>query len=226
VISGETRLVGLLGDPVSGSLSPLMQNAAFAARGLDWAYVPLRVRGGELGEAVRGLPALGFAGANVTTPHKLAVAKLVEADVTSVNTLVVRDGRVHGYTTDAAILDGLEFDRAAILGDGGAAAAFAGALPAARRFARRGTWPPDVAEADLVVNATSERDEIVAELRSGQTLIDLPYPLTATARAAAAAGARVIDGFEVLVAQGAAAFELWTGVPAPIEVMRAAVRSA
>ena len=78
---------------------------------------------------------------------------------------------------------------------------------------------------DVVVNATSERDEPVAELASGQTLVDLPYPRTATARLADDNGARVVDGLDVLVAQGAAAFRLWTGVPAPVDVMRAAVRS-
>jgi shikimate dehydrogenase len=223
MISGETRLVGLLGDPVSQSLSPLMQNAAFAARGLDWAYVPLAVTTEQLEDALRGLIALGFAGANVTTPHKLAVAKLVETDAPSVNTLVVRDGRLYGSSTDAAILDALEFRSGAILGDGGSATAFAQALPEARQFARRGEWPPDVSDADLVVNATSERNETLVELREGQTLIDLPYPPTATARNAEAAGARVIDGLEVLVAQGAASFELWTGVPGPTEVMRGAL---
>jgi shikimate dehydrogenase len=224
LISGETRLVGLLGDPVAQSLSPLMQNAAFAARGLDWAYVPLPVAAERLEDALRGLVALGFAGANVTTPHKVVVARLVETDKPSVNTLVVRDGRVLGYSTDAAVLAELEFERAAILGDGGAAAAFAAALPAASRFSRRGTWPPDVSGADLVVNATSERDESLVELGSGQTLVDLPYPSTATARVAERAGARVIDGLDVLIAQGAASFELWTGVPPPVEIMRAAVR--
>jgi shikimate dehydrogenase len=161
----------------------------------------------------------------VTTPHKLAVAKLVDADVASVNTLVVRDGRLHGTSTDPAILRGLAFERAAILGDGGAAAAFAEALPGAQRFSRRGTWPPDVVDVDLVVNGTSERDEPLVELRSGQTLVDLPYPATATAREAERRGARVLDGLDVLVAQGAAAFELWTGLPAPVDVMGAAVRS-
>ena len=226
MISGETRLVGLLGDPVSQSLSPLMQNAAFAARGLDWAYVPLPVASESLADAVRGLLALGFAGANVTTPHKLAVTKLVDTDEPSVNTLVVRDRRLVGSSTDTAILAGLEFRRAAILGDGGSAAAFAAALPDALRFSRRETWPPQVADADLVVNATSERDQVLVELGPGQTLVDLPYPRTATARAAEAAGARVVDGLDVLVAQGAASFETWTGVPAPVDVMRAAVRSA
>jgi shikimate dehydrogenase len=216
-------IAALLGDPVSASLSPLMQNAAFAARGLDWTYVALRVRREALEDALRGLVALEFAGANVTTPHKLAAAKLVGADVESVNTLVVRDGRLHGSSTDAAILAGLEFERAAILGDGGAAVAFAAALPGAARFSRRTEWPPDVAGVDLVVNATSERDEVLVELGPGQTLVDLPYPATATARDAAARGARVVDGLDVLVAQGAASFETWTGVPAPRDVMRAAL---
>jgi shikimate dehydrogenase len=225
MISGETRLVGLLGDPVSGSLSPLMQNAAFAVCGLDWAYVPLLVRADQLEAALHGLAPLGFAGANVTTPHKLAVARLVGANVPSVNTLVFRDGRLQGTSTDAAILAGLEFERAAILGDGGSATAFAAALPEAVRFSRRGDWPPDVSGVDLVVNATSERDEVIVEVGPAQTLVDLPYPATATARAAEERGARVVDGLDVLVAQGAAAFELWTGVAAPTDVMRAAVRS-
>jgi shikimate dehydrogenase len=225
VITGETRLVGLLGDPVSGSLSPLMQNAAFAALGLDWAYVPLPVRRERLETAVYGLAALGFAGANVTTPHKLAVARLVETELSSVNTIVVRGARVLGFSTDAAVLEELDPQRPAILGEGGAATAFAEALPQARRFSRRGEWPPAVTDADVVVNATSERDEVLAEVVGGQTLVDLPYPLTATARAAEQAGARVLDGLDVLVAQGAASFEIWTGLPAPVEVMRAAVRS-
>ena len=218
-------IVALLGDPVSASLSPMMQNAAFAARGLDWTYVALRVRAGDVEDALRGLVALGFTGANVTTPHKRAVAQLVGSDLESVNTLIVRDAEVRAASTDAAILDGLGLERAAILGDGGAAAAFAAALPEALRFSRGGTWPPEVTGVDLVVNATSERDEVLVELGPGQTLIDLPYPATATARDAEQRGARVLDGLEVLVAQGAASFELWTGVPAPVEVMRAAVRS-
>jgi shikimate dehydrogenase len=226
MISGETRLVGLLGDPVSQSLSPVMQNAAFAARGLDWAYVPLRVKSERLDDALRGLVALGFSGINVTTPHKLPVAKLIEAEEPSVNTLVVRDGRVVGYSTDAAILAELEFRHAAIIGDGGAAVAFRAALPDAAHFSRKETWPPDVSDADLIINATSERDEVLVRLGSGQTLVDLPYPRTATAWAAEAAGARVVDGLDVLVAQGAASFELWTGVAAPVDVMRMVLATA
>jgi shikimate dehydrogenase len=226
VITGETRLVGLLGDPVSGSLSPLIQNAAFAALGLDWAYVPLPVRAERLETAIYGLAALGFVGANVTTPHKLAVSSLVETEALSVNTILVQGDRMLGLSTDAAVLEELDAQRPAILGEGGAATAFAEALPQARRFSRRGEWPPIVTDADVVVNATSEREEVLTEVVDGQTLIDLPYPRTATARAAQQAGARVLDGLDVLVAQGAASFELWTGLPAPVDVMRAAVRSA
>ena len=223
MITSSTRLVALLGHPVEHSLSPRMHNAAFAALGIDWAYVPLPTPPDRLEEAVRGLAALGFAGANVTTPHKLAVTAFCETDAPSVNTLVVRDGRVAGSTTDAAILDGLPQQRPVVIGDGGVATAFMQALPHARQFARRTTWPPVVADADLVVNATSERDAVLVELGADQTLVDLPYPETATGAAARRAGAVVVDGLEVLLAQGVAAFELWTGVAAPVEVMRDAL---
>jgi shikimate dehydrogenase len=223
VITAETRLVALLGHPVAASLSPRMQNAAFAARGLDWAYVALDVAPADLETAVRGLAAARFAGANVTAPHKLAAAALAESDLASVNTLVFDDGAIRGHSTDAAVLDGVTAKRPVVIGDGGAARAFSQALPGARTYTRRGDWPPDAEDADLVVNATPVRDRALVDLSAGQTLIDLPYPDTATAVAAREAGARVIGGLDVLVAQGAAAFELWTGLPAPIEVMRRAV---
>jgi len=200
-----------------------MQNAAFAARGLDWAYVAVDVPPERLAEAVSGLAALGFAGANVTAPHKTSVAELVGAGVPSVNTLVLRDGRLEGFSTDAAILSGLPAERPVVVGDGGAAAAFRHVLPQARVFSRRSEWPPEGTDADLVVNATPVCDEVLLELGPGQTLVDLPYPRSATAAAAARAGARVLDGLEVLVAQGAASFELWTGVAAPVSVMRRAL---
>jgi shikimate dehydrogenase len=200
-----------------------MQNAAFAARGLDWVYLAVDVSPERLSAAVEGLAALGFAGANVTAPHKAAVAELVGGGLPSVNTLVRREERLEGFSTDAAILAGLSAERPVVVGAGGAAAAFLQALPQARVFSRRGDWPPEVHDADLVVNATPVRDEVLLELGPGQTLVDLPYPRSATAAAAARGGARVLDGLEVLVAQGAASFELWTGLPAPVAVMRRAL---
>lgn len=213
------REVVLIGSPVAHSLSPAMQNAAFQECGLDWSYRAVDVAPEQLADVVHRLDA----GANVTAPYKLDVARLVRSKLPSVNTLVVRDGVVEAHSTDAAVLDGLEFDRPAIIGDGGAAVAFRQALPGAQVFSRRGSWPPVVRVFDLVVNATPVRDEVLAELGQGQTLVDLPYPDTETAAAARRAGARVIGGLDALVAQGAASFELWTGLPAPVAVMRSAV---
>ena len=192
-----------------------MQNAAFAAAGLEWEYVLRDVQPGELQAAVREAEY-----ANVTAPYKLDVARILGSELPSVNTIV----RGRGLSTDAAILEHVaDRHQPVIVGDGGAAAAFRHALPEARVFSRRGDWPPNVGDADLVIHATPVRDEVLFELGPGQTLIDLPYPRTATAEAAAAAGARVLDGLEVLVAQGAASFELWTGRPAPLDVMRTAL---
>jgi shikimate dehydrogenase len=208
-------MVFLLGHPVEHSLSPRMQNAAFAAVGLDWEYVLRDVLPEELEAAVGDVEY-----ANVTAPYKLEAARILGSELPSVNTIV----RGHGFSTDAAILEAVGEIRApAIVGDGGAAAAFRHALPDASVYSRRGEWPPDLADADLVVHATPVRDQVLFELREGHTLIDLPYPRTATADAAAAGGARVLDGLEVLVAQGAASFELWTGSPAPVDTMRHAL---
>jgi shikimate dehydrogenase len=135
--TGTTALVGLLRHPLRDSLSPRMQNAAFAAAGLDWAYVALGVEPARLEEALAGLVALGFRGANVTIPHKTGVlAYCDELDAVaeragSVNTLVIREGRVHGSSTDGqAVTDAVEAEgaRALVLGAGGAAQAVATAL--------------------------------------------------------------------------------------------------
>ncbi|MHB1244290.1 MAG: shikimate dehydrogenase (NADP+) [Gaiellaceae bacterium] len=224
MIVGTTRLVALLGHPVAHSLSPRMQNAAFAALALDLAYVAFDVEPERFDEAVRSLVELGFVGANATAPHKRAAAALAGSDEPSVNTLVFRDGGIEGHSTDAAVLAGLTAVRPVIVGGGGSAAAFAAALPYARSFERRGDWPPAVEDADLVVHATPVRDEVLVRVGAGQTLVDLPYPGSATAAAAREAGATVYDGLDVLVAQGAASFALWTGLPAPVDVMRAAIR--
>jgi shikimate dehydrogenase len=263
LLTGRTRLVVLIGRPVSESLSPRMQNAAFAARGLDWAYVGLAVDPGDLEQAAAGLLALGFAGANVTTPYKTAVLsycdELDEAAerAGSVNTLVVRDGRLLGSTTDGAAVRDLETagKAALVLGAGGAAQAVATALAeegaagvtiAARTEERahalavrlrtlfpqvevdaRDEWPPLADGFDLVVNATPIRDEVILDVQGDQTVVDLAYygdgRPTSLVRAARERGCRTVDGLEVLVAQGAASFERWTGVPAPVEVMRGAL---
>jgi shikimate dehydrogenase len=182
-IGGATRLAGVIGWPVSHSRSPHMHNAAYAALGLDWAYVALPVPPDRLGDALRGLPALGFAGVNVTIPHKEGVAALCDElsgaarRSGSVNTVLVGDdGHLRGETTDGAgmlaAIGELPSGEAVVLGAGGAArAAVAALLDAGMRVlvcARRteaaeqlvrdvgGTvapWPLHHAPA-LIVNAT------------------------------------------------------------------------
>jgi shikimate dehydrogenase len=222
-----TTHVALLGHPVSHSRSPLMHNAAFAASRLDWHYSAFDTL--DPLAAVAALVTLGFAGANVTIPHKRAVvAACDEADGESVNTLLLRDGRVLGFNTDREILAGIEARRACLIGAGGAALALAPVLPAdTRRFSRRGEWPPSAEGCDLIVNTTPVTDELLVTPRAGQTVVDLAYRAdgaeTALVAAARSAGCEVVDGLEALVRQGARSFELWTGVPAPVGVMRDAV---
>ena len=225
--------------------------------------MPLDVAPERLEEAVAGLVALGFAGGNVTIPHKTAVlAYCDEIDpfaerAGSANTLVVRDGRLLASSTDGIAVTGAveaAGARVLLLGAGGAAQAVATALldsgaasilVAARRPDAAGAlaarlhalfpgrdvaaaerWPPAVGEATLVVNATPLRDEPPVALAPRQVVVDLAYRADGapTALVAGAPGPAV-DGLEVLVRQGAASFERWTGLPAPLDVMRAAVRS-
>src|SRR5438105_5492685 len=170
MITATTRLVALLGHPVAGSLSPRMQNAAFAARALDWVYVAFDVPPDALPAAVAGLRALGFAGANVTIPHKGAAAVLCDdlddlaRSSGAVNTLVFHErGRMHGANTDGPAVAGAVDPRDAhvlVLGRGGAARAVAVALEdagaASVRLVSRSDadWPPSAGDATILVNAT------------------------------------------------------------------------
>ncbi|MBE7557063.1 MAG: shikimate dehydrogenase [Anaerolineales bacterium] len=158
-ITGKTSLVGLIGWPVAHSLSPSMHNAAFAELGLDWAYVPLPVRPDDVAQALKGLAALSFVGANVTVPHKQAVMRYMDelsdsARITgAVNTIHYQNGKFSGYNTDAiGFLNSLKEAncdpqgmRVAVLGAGGAARAVVFAL------ARAG------ADSITVLNRTAER---------------------------------------------------------------------
>jgi shikimate dehydrogenase len=142
-IGGATHVAGIIGWPVDHSLSPAIHNAAFAAAGLDWTYVPLPVPPKALAEALAGLVALGFRGVNVTMPHKTETADLL-ADLSedarllrAVNTIVVGRGELEGHNTDAPGFDRFlrrdaGFDPAGatalLYGAGGAARACALAL--------------------------------------------------------------------------------------------------
>jgi shikimate dehydrogenase len=143
-LSGKSRLAGILGWPVSHSRSPRLHGFWLARHGIDGAYVPLPVRPERFAEAVRSLADLGFAGANVTIPHKEAAFAICDqvSDVArragSVNTLVFRDGRIEGTSTDGyGFLESVREQApgwraadgpAVILGAGGAVRSVAAAL--------------------------------------------------------------------------------------------------
>ena len=242
-IRGTTTLVGLLGWPTSHSLSPPMQNAGFAALGLDWAYVPLPTPPELLPDAVRGLRAMGFAGANVTIPHKQEVIDLCDEldDIAraagSVNTLVFDDGRVLGSSTDGdAVTSQIQAEgrRALVLGAGGAARAVVEAFERSgadvtMSSRREPGWPPSLSDYDVLVNATPVKEELIVTPHEGVQVVDLASlpdgRETALVAAARAAGCKVVvDGLDVLLHQGATAFELWTGLSAPLVAMRSALR--
>lgn len=261
LLDGTTAVYGIIGNPVSHSLSPAMHNAAFRELGLNKVYVPFPVV--DLGPAVRGLWALGVKGLSVTIPHKqavlpyLAAVDPVAARIGAVNTLVGGEGGFVGYNTDwlganralgqALALGG---KRILLLGAGGSARAIGfGLLEAgatvilASRTAEKGLalaatlgceWLPlaelEHLSADALINATSvgmapgvESSPLAAaRLANFPVVMDIVYaPLeTRLLREAKAAGCRVVDGLAMLLYQGVAQFELWTGRAAPVETMR------
>lgn len=142
-ITGKTSVLGIIGWPVAHSLSPLMQNAALEAMGLDWIYVPFPVREEDLPRAVMGLKTLGVIGFNVTIPHKTAIIPLLDritpeaALMGAVNTVKREGDEFVGYNTDGAgFIKSLREDlgcdpvgrRILVLGAGGAARAAVASL--------------------------------------------------------------------------------------------------
>ncbi|MEA2374658.1 MAG: shikimate dehydrogenase [Thermoleophilaceae bacterium] len=260
-------LCGVLGHPVGHSRSPAIQNAAFAAAGLDWRYVKLPVAPELFDETVRALPASGYRGANVTIPHKLAALGVADSvsdaarAIGAANTLSFLGSAIEADNTDAGgFLDALERPvaglRALVLGAGGAGRAVAWALREGGA-AEVSVWnrtPERAAElarelgvahaqqppggVDLVVNATSvgldastpESDALAAlgllASEPPETVVDMVYRAdgepTPVAGWGARGGARVVDGLEILVRQGARSFTLWTGAGAPLDAMRRA----
>jgi shikimate dehydrogenase len=144
LLSGRSRLAGVVGWPVAHSRSPLLHGTWLARHGIDGAYLPLPVRPERFADSARALADLGFRGANVTLPHKEAAFAVCDDLAPSagragaVNTLVFRDGRIEGSNTDgfgfvencAQSVPGWRAAAgpAVLLGAGGAARAIAAAL--------------------------------------------------------------------------------------------------
>ncbi|GAI30225.1 unnamed protein product, partial [marine sediment metagenome] len=107
IISGGTRLCGVIGNPVEHTMSPAMHNAAFAQMGLDYVYVPFKVKKVGLGRAIDGMRGLNIRGLSVTIPHKVAVIPLLDKldplaeKIGAVNTITNDDGMLTGSNTDA-----------------------------------------------------------------------------------------------------------------------------
>ncbi len=270
---GAMNSVILLGDPVSRSLSPVMQNAAFEALGIDCRYELREVSRADLAGAMAQLRGdARILGANVTIPHKESVIAFLDdldpqaARIAAVNTISRQDARLKGWNTDIegfrralaevnspSPLAGEPLSsgsrdfprrqgrgggyRVAIIGAGGAARAVAAALQrdaelwviarnleqarglcADLEIVRGGPVTMDrmqetIAKADLVVNATPADLPPASWMRPDQRLFDLRSRRSAEGRA-------------MLLHQGAASFEIWTGRKAPVDVMRAALERA
>nr|WP_320050581.1 shikimate dehydrogenase [uncultured Desulfuromonas sp.] len=267
IICGTTQIYGILGDPIQHSLSPKMQNAAFASVGLDAVYVPFHVVPDQLSHAVSGLRALQVCGVNVTVPHKEAICHLLDrldddaALIGAVNTVVRHDDELVGYNTDGiGLIHSLQEDlgvdvqgkHVTLLGAGGAAKSAIVALARqgvktlviANRTSERAqrlidryqpSFPevtfivssltcdglaPVVSETDVIVNSTSlglsgESFNVIPWqfVKAQCCLYDMIYsargtPLVVLAREH---GFRCCDGLGMLIAQGKAAFQLWTG---------------
>ncbi len=274
--------LAVLGHPVAHSRSPAMQNAALAALGLgeEWRYEAIDVAPEEFEARVRTMPGEGFAGANVTVPHKAAAFAMADASsegarqIGAANTLVFADDRIQAHNTDAggliaALPSSPRGVRALVLGAGGAARAAVWALRTegavvdiwnrtetrARQIhlelsdtievedsIRIEVSGGAVTEFDqggygLIVNTTAVGlhgedpfDELPLRrdgFGPGVVVADMVYgqgPSTLL-QAAASAGARVVDGIEILVQQGALSLRIWTEREAPLDVMRAAARA-
>jgi shikimate dehydrogenase len=279
-ITGTTKLLGVMGNPVAHSLSPLMHNAALASLNLDYCYLPLEIRPELLSQAVVGLKALGCQGFNVTIPYKeQIVASLDEVDdealiIGAVNTVVNREGKLVGYNTDgrgflrslAEEWDlGLRGEQVVVLGAGGAARAIVAGLASAgaskitiaNRNVERGLllkadleqhYPCKIAVVDLSEGKLDK--ELAASLlvvqttpvgmypHAGDTPIIEPSrlwkdsyvydiifnpPETRFLLGAREQGCRTANGLGMLLHQGALSFEYWTGIEAPVKLMRQAL---
>ena len=266
-ISGKTKLYGILGNPVSHSLSPVMHNAAFAVTGFNGAYLPFPAP--EIATAVTGIRALGVQGASVTIPHKEKVMELLDSidpvakKIGAVNTIVRAGDTLSGLNTDwlgatSALEEKitLQGKKVIILGAGGSARAIgfgmqekgAKTILASRTELRGRPLADELACpwislsdtekicGDILINATSVGmvpkienspvpDVILSEFKVVMDIVYAPLKtrLLATAEKA---GCEIINGLEMLLYQGVAQFEMWTGEKAPVNVMRKALLEA
>ena len=273
-----TKQLGVIGYPLSHTLSPVFQQAALDYHAIPVTYSAWPTPPESLRETVERLRGEDYMGFNITIPHKEQLLDLVDdvndmaRNVGAVNTVVNRNGVLTGHNTDTygfvrSLKEKADFDprgkSVLLLGAGGAARAAAYALAdegverltiANRTVARAESLAKDVREvlgkvgvvsleqvtgdADLIVNSTSVgmasgdgagRNPMGATPISRHALAyDMVYTPAETPflHSARQAGAPVLGGLWMLIYQGAAAFELWTGKHAPVDVMYQAAQQA
>lgn len=267
VVDGKTELYGIMGWPITRSLSPAIQNRAFWELGLNKIYVPFPVPD-DVEAALNGFRALGVRGVSVTIPHKQTIIPFLDsiapvaARIGAVNTLVINGGKIHGCNTDwqgankalGEVID-LKGTEVVLLGAGGAARALGfGLLEAGAKvvIASRSPdsglalaedmncrWHPlnkvEDLRAEVLINATSvgmypNKDAMPVPagiLPRYRVAMDIVYsPLeTKLLKEAVSAGCLVINGLAMLLYQGAAQFEIWTGCKPPLDAMRLELES-
>lgn len=233
----------LIGDPVSHSLSPKMQNAAIQALGLDLKYESLRISKEKFeAEIERILSDRNILGANITAPFKTRILSFIEASESAVNTIKRGSGNFKGFNTDIygikRFLIEIGFSknmRGCVLGSGGAAIAAREAIRdlggrveiISRKDCERQNIETLVARSEIVINATG-RDDFAfdwGKIPRETTAIDLRYsPLKPLfLQNAEETGHRIFNGLKILLYQGSKSFEIWTGREAPLDVMSKAI---
>jgi shikimate dehydrogenase len=251
----EALTFRLLGQGIAYSASPAMMAAAFGALDLPHRYVLADISADRLPAAVEALRVAEVGGANVTVPHKAAVAALVDevseiaAEADAVNTVVREGGRLVGHNTDMpATVEAISrlcpdgVSHALLLGAGGVSRAVQLALARVgvdqvtvlRRSDGSIRWLADkIASADLLVNATpvgtgADESLVPAQLlRPDLAVLDLVYRPSPTrlVREARAIGAPAQAGAAILLGQAWRSLELWLDIRAPVGAMRAALEA-
>jgi shikimate dehydrogenase len=276
-ITGKTRLIAVIGNPIEHSISPQLHNTLSKCLGLNLAYVPVKVEPDDIEDIIKGFRKMGFLGFNVTIPYKTEVIKHLdelsdEAMLTgAVNTVKFEGGRTKGYNTDGEGFlrsfkeetgEGFEGRNVVILGTGGAARAIAYAV--AREGAKKlhilnrtvsnaeslcgqlrekigaevdyagidGREAEEaISSADVIINTTPvgmyphADDMPLGEncvFQAGQIVYDIIYnpARTMLLNKAEDSGCMAVNGLGMLIHQGIAAYEIWTGIEVPAKISR------
>ena len=279
-ITGHTRLICLLGDPVSHSISPAMHNLAFEILGLDYVYLAFKTNIEEFEHTVTTLKQIGARGFNCTMPCKRIAAQRCDElspaarFMNSVNTVVIEDGKLMGHNTDGvgymrSVIDAghdIIGKQMTLLGSGGASSAILtqAALDGVAKinvFARKGnSW--DVIKKQITqlnketscivtLNELSDKTALKVSIADSAILVngssvgmapnteeclipDISYfhpelivsdviynpQKTKLLSMAESAGLSTFNGMYMLLYQGAAGFQLWTGQEMPVDLVK------